>query len=55
MLYTIAVVSTLLWLLDLAGNWAMGRLTHALLVAAIVMLLVNIVSGRKEPEKLKLP
>jgi len=47
MLYTIGVVSTLVWMLDLALHCAMGRLVHVLLVVAIIMLLVNIVAGRR--------
>jgi hypothetical protein len=47
MLYTIAVVLIVLWLLGLVSGYAMGGLIHALLVIAIVMVLVNLISGRK--------
>ena len=47
MLYTIAVVLIVLWLLGLVSSYAMGGFIHILLVIAIVMVLVNIISGRK--------
>jgi len=47
MLYTIAVVLIVLWLLGLVSGYAMGGLIHALLVIAIVMVLVNLITGRK--------
>ena len=47
MLYTIAVVLIILWLLGMVTNAAMGGFIHILLVIAVVMILVNIISGRK--------
>lgn len=47
MLYTIAVVLILLWLLGLVTSYTMGGLIHILLVIALVMVLVNFISGRK--------
>ena len=47
MLYTIAVVLILLWLLGLVSSYTMGGVIHILLVIAIVMVLVNLISGRK--------
>lgn len=47
MLYTIAVVLIVLWLLGLVTSATMGGFIHILLVVAIVMVLVNLVSGRK--------
>ena len=47
MLYTIAVVLLILWLLGLVTNATMGGLIHVLLVIAIVMVLVNLISGRR--------
>ncbi len=47
MLYTIAVVLIILWLLGLVGSYAMGGFIHILLVIAVVMILVNLISGRK--------
>jgi hypothetical protein len=47
MLYTIAVVMIALWLLGLVTSYTMGGLIHVLLVIAIVMVLVNVISGRR--------
>ena len=47
MLYTIAVVLLILWLLGLVTSSTMGGFIHILLVIAIVMVLVNLISGRK--------
>ena len=47
MLYTIAIVVILLWLLGLVTSYTMGGFVHVLLVTAIVVVLVNVISGRK--------
>jgi hypothetical protein len=47
MLYTIAIVLIVLWLLGLVTSSTMGGLIHVLLVIAIVMVLINLISGRK--------
>ena len=47
MLYTIAVVLLILWLLGLVTSTTMGGLIHVLLVIAIVMVLINFISGRR--------
>jgi hypothetical protein len=47
MLYTIAVVLLVLWALGLVSSYTMGGFVHILLVVAIVMVLVNIIQGRK--------
>ena len=47
MLYTIAVVLLVLWLLGLVTSSTMGGFIHILLVIAVVMVLVNFISGRK--------
>jgi Family of unknown function (DUF5670) len=47
MLYTIAVILIILWLLGLVTSYSMGGLIHILLVIAIIMVLVNLISGRK--------
>ena len=47
MLYTIAVVLIVLWLLGMVTSSTMGGLVHVLLVIAIIMVLVNFVSGRR--------
>jgi uncharacterized membrane protein YtjA (UPF0391 family) len=46
MLYTIAVVLLILWLLGLVTSYTMGGVIHVLLVIAVVMILVNLISGR---------
>jgi hypothetical protein len=47
MLYTIAIVLLVLWLLGLVSSYTIGGFIHILLVVAIVMILVNFISGRK--------
>jgi hypothetical protein len=47
MLYTIAVVLIILWLLGLVTSYTMGGFIHILLVIAIIMILVNLISGRR--------
>jgi hypothetical protein len=47
MLYTIAVVLIILWLLGLVSSYTMGGFIHLLLVIAIVMILLRVISGRK--------
>ncbi len=47
MLYTIAVVLLLLWLLGLISGYTIGAFIHVLLVIAVVLLLVQVVSGRR--------
>jgi hypothetical protein len=47
MLYTIAVVLLILWLLGLVTSYTMGGFVHILLVVAIVMVLVNAIRGRR--------
>ena len=47
MLYTIAVVLLLLWVLGLASSYTLGGFIHILIVVAIVMVLVNLITGRR--------
>lgn len=47
MLYTIVVVILILWVLGLVTSYTMGGLIHILLVVAVVMLLVNFITGRR--------
>ena len=47
MLYTIAVVLLILWLLGLVSGYALGGFIHILLVIAIVVVLVRVISVRK--------
>ena len=46
MLYTVAVVLIILWLLGLVTSYTMGGLIHVLLVIAIVVVLLRVISGR---------
>ncbi len=47
MLYTIAVVLLILWLLGLVTSYTLGGFIHILLVIAIVVILLRIISGRR--------
>jgi len=47
MLYTIAVVLLVLWLLGLVTSYTMGGFINILLALAIIMVLINLFSGRK--------
>lgn len=46
MLYTIAVVLLVLWLLGLVTSFTIGGFIHILLVIAVVMVLLRLISGR---------
>jgi hypothetical protein len=47
MLYTIAVILLILWLLGLVSSYTIGGFIHVLLVIAIVIILIRIISGNK--------
>jgi Family of unknown function (DUF5670) len=47
MLYTLAVILFVAWLLGLVGLYTVGAFVHVLLVVAIVLFLVGLVSGRR--------
>lgn len=47
MLYTIAVILLILWVLGLVTSFTAGGLLHILLVVAVVMVILQLVSGRK--------
>ena len=47
MLYTVAVVLLILWVLGLVSSYTIGGFIHILLVVAVVMVLVNFLGGRK--------
>jgi hypothetical protein len=47
MLYTIALILVVLWLLGLVTSYTMGGFIHILLVIAIVSILVNVISSRR--------
>lgn len=47
MLWTVAVIMLVLWALGLVTSYTMGGFIHVLLVIAIVVVLVNVIQGRK--------
>jgi len=47
MLYTIALVLLILWALGLVSSYTLGGFIHLLLVIALVMIVFNLVSGRR--------
>ena len=47
MLYTIAAILLLAWLLGIVGIYTIGAFVHVLLVIAIVMFVVGVLSGRR--------
>lgn len=46
MLYTIAVVLLIMWLLGLVTSYTIGGFIHILLVVAVIMVLLRLISGR---------
>lgn len=46
MLYTIAVILIILWLLGLVTSYTLGGFIHILLVVAIIVILVRLITGR---------
>jgi hypothetical protein len=47
MLYTIAVLLLIAWLLGMVGTYTVGSFIHVLLVVAVVLFLVGLISGRR--------
>ena len=47
MLYTIAVVLAVLWLLGIVTSYTIGGVIHVLLVIAVVMVLLRLINGRR--------
>jgi len=47
MLWTIAMILIILWVLGLVSSYTMGGLIHILLVIAIVVVLLNVIQGRR--------
>ena len=47
MLYTIAVILVVLWILGLVSSYTMGGFIHILLVIAIIVIVLRLISGRK--------
>jgi hypothetical protein len=47
MLWTIAAIMLILWVLGLVSSYTMGGFIHILLVLAVVVILLNIIQGRR--------
>ena len=47
MLWTIAVILVILWLLGFLSSYTMGGFIHVLLVIAIIVVLVRVIQGRR--------
>jgi hypothetical protein len=47
MLWTIAVILIILWALGLITNYTMGGFVHILLVIAVIVVLLNLIQGRR--------
>ena len=47
MLWTLAVILLVMWALGLVSSYTMGGLIHILLVIAIVVVLLNVIQGRR--------
>jgi hypothetical protein len=49
MLYTLVVILLVLWLLGLVSSYTLGGFIHILLVLAVVVLILQLVTGRRGP------
>ena len=47
MLYTVALILVVLWLLGMVSAYTMGGFIHVLLVIAVIVILVRLISGQK--------
>ena len=47
MLWTIALILTVLWLLGLVSSYTMGGFIHILVVIAVIVVLLQIIQGRR--------
>jgi hypothetical protein len=47
MLWTIAVILVVLWLLGLVSSYTLGGFIHILLVVAVVIIIINLIQGRR--------
>ena len=47
MLYTLAVILLIAWLLGVVGTYTIGAFVHLLLVIAVVLFLVGVITGRR--------
>jgi uncharacterized membrane protein YtjA (UPF0391 family) len=48
MLYTLAVILLIAWLLGVVGTYTIGAFVHILLVIAVVLFLVGLITGRRQ-------
>ncbi|KAA6456450.1 lmo0937 family membrane protein [Acidobacteria bacterium AB60] len=49
MLWTIFVILLVLWLVGLVSSYTLGGFIHLLLVAAVIVLILQLISGRRGP------
>jgi asparagine N-glycosylation enzyme membrane subunit Stt3 len=47
LLWTIAVILIILWLLGMVSSYTLGGFVHILLVLAIIVVLIRVIQGRK--------
>lgn len=47
MIYTVAVILIILWLLGIVSSYTMGGFIHILLVIAVIVVLVRLIQGRR--------
>ena len=47
MLYTVAIILIVLWLLGLVTSYTLGGFVHILLVLAVVVILIRVIQGRR--------
>jgi hypothetical protein len=47
MLYTLAVILLIAWLLGVVGTYTIGAFVHVLLIAAIVLFIIGMIGGRR--------
>jgi hypothetical protein len=47
MLYTIAGILVILWLLGIVSGYTMGSFIHVLLVIAVIVIVINLIQGRR--------
>ena len=47
MLVTIAIILLVLWVLSLVSSYTMGGFIHILLVIAVVVIVINLIQGRR--------
>jgi len=47
MLWTIALILIVLWILGLVSSYTMGGLLHLLLVLAVIVVLIRVIQGRR--------